>query len=84
MSAHGVGGNSTYLPPQHFAMNNTIAQLNDDLAHAEATLRTLLESTRDWLDSDIKESGEDLVKGMQRRIIDRHPQLGWVVDPLEF
>jgi hypothetical protein len=66
-------------------MNNTIAQLNDDLAHAEATLRTLLESTRDWLEAEmIKESGEDFIKGMQRRIIDRHPQLGWVVDPLEF
>ncbi len=65
-------------------MNTTIAQLNDDLAQSEATLRSLLESTRDWLDSEIKESEEDFVKGLQRRIIDRHPQLGWVVDPLEF
>ena len=65
-------------------MNATIAQLNDDLVHTESTLRTLLESTRDWMDSEIKESGEDFVKGLQRRIIDRHPQLGWVVDPLEF
>jgi hypothetical protein len=65
-------------------MNTTIAQLNDDLAQSEATLRSLLESTRDWLESEIKESGEDFVKGLQRRIIDRHPQLGWVVDPLEF
>jgi hypothetical protein len=65
-------------------MNKTIEQLNDDLAHAEATLRILLESTRDWLDSEIKESGEYFVRGLQRRIIDRHPQLGWVVDPLEF
>jgi hypothetical protein len=65
-------------------MNTTIAQLNDDLAQSEATLRTLLESTRDWLESEIKESGEDFVKGLQRRIIDRHPQLGWVVDPLGF
>jgi hypothetical protein len=65
-------------------MNATIAQLNDDLAKSEATLRSLLESTRDWLESEIKESGEDFVKGLQRRIIDRHPQLGWVIDPLEF
>jgi hypothetical protein len=65
-------------------MNTTIAQLNDDLAQSEATLRSLLESTRDWLESEIKESGEDFVKGLQRRIIDRHPQLGWVIDPLEF
>ena len=65
-------------------MNTTIAQLNDDLAQGEATLRSLLESTRDWLESEIKESGEDFVKGLQRRIIDRHPQLGWVIDPLEF
>ena len=65
-------------------MNTTIAQLNDDLTQSEATLRSLLESTRDWLESEIKESGEDFVKGLQRRIIDRHPQLGWVVDPLEF
>lgn len=63
---------------------NTIAQLNDDLTYAEATLRTLLESTRDWLESEIKESGEDFIKGLQRRIVDRHPQLGWVIDPLEF
>lgn len=65
-------------------MNRDIEQLNDDLIHTEATLRTLLEATRDWLESEIKESGEDFVKGLQRRIIDRHPQLGWVVDPLEF
>jgi hypothetical protein len=65
-------------------MNKTIEQLNDDLSHAESTLRSLLESARDWLDSDIKESGDDFVKGLQRRITDRHPQLGWVVDPLEF
>jgi len=65
-------------------MNTTIAQLNDDLVHAESTLRTLFESTRDWLESEIKESGEDFVKGLQRRIIDRHPQLGSVVDPLEY
>jgi hypothetical protein len=65
-------------------MNKTITQLNDDLSHTESTLRSLLESTRDWLESEIKESGEDFVKGLQRRIIDRHPQLGWVVDPLEF
>ena len=65
-------------------MNSVIEQLNDDLGYAEATLRTLLESSRDWLDSEIKESGEDFIKGLQRRIIDRHPQLGWVVDPLEF
>jgi hypothetical protein len=65
-------------------MNKTIEQLNDDLSHAESTLRSLLESARDWLDSDIKESGDDFVKGLQRRITDRHPQLGWVIDPLEF
>lgn len=65
-------------------MNKTIEQLNDDLSHAESTLRSLLESARDWLDSDIKESGDDFVKGLQRRITDRHSQLGWVVDPLEF
>lgn len=66
-------------------MNATIEQLNDDLNQAEATLRSLLESTRDWLDAEmIRESGEDFVKGLQRRIIDRHPQLGWVIDPLEF
>jgi hypothetical protein len=65
-------------------MNSTIEQLNDDLNRTEATLRLLLESTRDWLDSEIKESGEDYVKGLQHRIIDRHPQLGWIVDPLEF
>jgi hypothetical protein len=65
-------------------MNSVIEQLNDDLGYAESTLRTLLESSRDWLDSEIKESGEDFIKGLQRRIIDRHPQLGWVIDPLEF
>jgi hypothetical protein len=65
-------------------MSKAIEQLNDDLGYAESTLRSLLESTRDWLDSEIRESGEDFVKGLQRRIIDRHPQLGWVVDSLEF
>jgi hypothetical protein len=66
-------------------MNNNIEQLNDDLMHAESTLRSLLESTRDWLDAEmLKESGEDFIKGLQRRILNRHPQLGWVIDPLEF
>lgn len=63
---------------------STLEQLNDDLIHAESTLRSLLETTRDWLDSEIKENGEDFVKGVQRRIIERHPAMGWVVDSLEF
>jgi len=75
---------SDYFNKDLSVAKNTLQQLNDDLVHAESTLRSLLESTRDWLESEIKESGEDFVKGLQRRIIDRHPQLGWVVDPLEF
>jgi hypothetical protein len=66
-------------------MNPQIEQLSDDLGHAESTLRSLLESTRDWLDAEmLKESGEDFIKGLQRRILERHPSLGWVVDSLEF
>jgi len=75
---------SDYFNKDLSVAKNTLQQLNDDLVHAESTLRHLLESSRDWLDSEIKESGEDFVKGLQRRIIDRHPQLGWVIDPLEF
>jgi len=65
-------------------MNKSIEQTAIDLIHAESTLSLLLETTRDWLDSEIKESGEDLIKGIQRRIIERHPSLGWMVDSLEF
>lgn len=65
-------------------MNSSLEQLNDDLSYAESTIVSILESCRDWLDSEIKESGEDFVKGIQRQIINRHPSLGWIVDPLEF
>jgi hypothetical protein len=65
-------------------MNPQIEQLNDDLRHAEATLRDILESSNDWLDADIREDGDTFVRGLQRRIIELHPDLGWVIDPLEF
>ena len=65
-------------------MNETIREVNDSLTYAEATIGAILISCRDWLDSEIRESGEDFVKGVQRRILDRHSQLGWVIDPLEF
>jgi hypothetical protein len=70
--------------PTTLTMKDTITQLNDDLTYAEATIGDLLVSCRDWLDSEIKESGEDFVKGVKSRIITRHPSLGWMVDPLEF
>jgi len=65
-------------------MNSQIEQLNDSLTYAEATISAILVSCRDWLDSEIKESGEDFVKGIKSHIIERHPSLGWVVDSLEF
>jgi hypothetical protein len=65
-------------------MNKLIEQLNDDLSYAEATLREIVESSRDWLDSEIKESGEEFIRGVQRRIINRHPSMGWIIDSLEF
>jgi hypothetical protein len=64
--------------------NDTITRLNDSLVYSEATIGAILESCRDWLDSEIKESGEDFVKGIKSRIIARHPAMGWMVDPLEF
>ena len=70
-------------PPLSTTMQ-TIAQLNDDLTYAEATIGAILVSCRDWLDSEIKESGEDFVKGIKSRITTRHPSMGWMVDPLEF
>lgn len=65
-------------------MNPQIEQLNDSLTYAEATLGNILTSCQDWIDSDIKESGEDFAKGLQRHITARHPSMGWMVDPLEF
>jgi hypothetical protein len=65
-------------------MNNNLKELNESLTYAEATIGAILVSCRDWLDSEIKESGEDFVKGVKSRIITRHPSLGWMVDPLEF
>jgi len=65
-------------------MNPQIEQLSDSLTYAEATISAILVSCRDWLDSEIKESGEDFVKGIKSRIITRHPSMGWMVDPLEF
>jgi hypothetical protein len=64
--------------------NDTITRLNESLTYSEATIGAILESCRDWLDSEIKESGEDFVKGIKSRIVSRHPSMGWMVDPLEF
>lgn len=64
--------------------NDTIRELNESLTYSEATIGAILTSCRDWLDSEIKESGEDFVKGIKSRIVSRHPSMGWMVDPLEF
>jgi hypothetical protein len=73
------------LAPQLYTtMNDTITRLNDSLVYSEATIGAILESCRDWLDSEIRESGEDFIKGVKSRIIARHPSMGWMVDPLEF
>jgi len=64
--------------------NDTIARLNESLTYSEATIGAILVSCRDWLDSEIKVSGEDFVKGIKSRIVSRHPSMGWMVDPLEF
>jgi len=61
-----------------------IEQLNDDLTYAEATIGAILVSCRDWLEDEIREPEEDFVKGIKRKIIVRHPSMGWMVDPLEF
>ena len=72
------------LRPHTFTMNDTVREVNESLTYAEATIGSILTSCRDWLDSEIKESGEDFVKGVKSRIIARHPSMGWMVDPLEF
>jgi hypothetical protein len=81
------GGGFSLFPlsrPTITNMNDTIREVNESLTYAEATIGAILVSCRDWLDSEIKESGEDFVKGIKSRIITRHPSMGWMVDPLEF
>jgi len=72
------------VPTLFTPMNDAITSLKESLVYSEATIEAILTSCRDWVEDEIKESGEDFVKGLQRRIINRHPKLSWVIDPLEF
>lgn len=65
-------------------MKKQTQEQNDNLLFAEATIGSLLVSCRDWLDSEIKESGEDFIRGVMLKITTRHPSMGWMVDSLEF